>query len=121
MTHVINAVIAVAMLAASAGVGAWGVGFLLRRVASTPPSPGVLSGGRIIGILERLAVTGAVLAGYPEAVAVVIAIKGLGRYPELRGEDAERRGAAAEGFIIGTLASFFWAALCGVIGLWLRR
>jgi len=91
MTHVINAVIAVAMLAASAGVGAWGVGFLLRRVASTPPSPGVLSGGRIIGILERLAVTGAVLAGYPEAVAVVIAIKGLGRYPS----GAERRPRAS--------------------------
>ncbi len=43
---------------------------------------------------------GGILAGHPEAAAIVIAVKGLGRYPELRG------GKDAEKFIVGTLASY---------------
>ena len=41
---------------------------------------------------------------WPEAIAIVLAVKGLGRYPELR------EPGAAEQFIIGTLASVLWAA-----------
>jgi hypothetical protein len=68
-----------------------------------PADPRVLRGGAWIGALERLAVTGAVLGGWPEAIALVLVLKGLGRYPELRAP------AAAERFILGTLASVLWA------------
>jgi hypothetical protein len=71
-----------------------------------------LRGGTWIGYLERLAITGSIIAGFPTAIAVVVAIKGLGRYPELKGNPA-----ASERFVIGTLASFLWATLCGVAGL----
>lgn len=71
----------------------------------------VLRGGTWIGLLERVLVTGALLAGQPEGVAVVVAIKGLGRYPELR----ENPGAS-ERFVIGTLASLAWSAGVGLVG-----
>lgn len=76
-----------------------------------PRSRAVLRGGTWIGILERVGVTGAVLLGYPAAVAFVVAVKGLGRYPELR----EHPGAS-ERFVIGTLTSLLWAAGVGVLG-----
>lgn len=72
------------------------------------PDRAVLRGGTWIGILERLAVTGTLALGYPEGIAFVIAVKGLGRYPELR----EHPGLS-ERFVIGTLASFGWAAALG--------
>ena len=69
----------------------------------------VLRGGLMIGILERLAVTGAILAGFPEAIAVVVAIKGVGRFTELATAEARER------FIIGTLASLIWACACAAL------
>lgn len=76
------------------------------------PKPGgeasarrILRGGAIIGVLERLAVCLAILAGQPVAIAYVVAIKGLGRFAELK-----ETPVAAERFIIGTLASMLWAA-----------
>lgn len=69
----------------------------------------VLRGGTAIGYLERAAFIGGILLGYPEVLAALIAIKGLGRYSELR--EAEVR----ERFIIGTLVSLIWAAACGAI------
>lgn len=71
--------------------------------------PGVLRGGMVIGLLERVAVAGAILAGEPVAIAYVIAIKGLGRYSELK-----ETPAAAERFIIGTLVSLLWASAAAV-------
>ncbi|WP_113717345.1 hypothetical protein [Arthrobacter dokdonensis] len=75
---------------------------------AAPPAPdaGVLRGGLLIGVLERAAVVLAILAGQPVAIAYVVAIKGLGRYPELK-----QAPAASERFIIGTLASLLWAAV----------
>jgi F0F1-type ATP synthase membrane subunit c/vacuolar-type H+-ATPase subunit K len=70
-----------------------------------------LRGGTWIGILERLAITGCLLAGYPAGIAVVVAIKGLGRYPELR-----EHPVGAERFLIGTLASTIWAGGIGLLG-----
>ena len=69
-----------------------------------PAGPVILRGGLVIGFLERLAVATAVLADEPVAIAYVVAIKGLGRYAELK-----ETPAAAERFIIGTLASMLWA------------
>ncbi|MFJ6279347.1 hypothetical protein [Arthrobacter subterraneus] len=73
-------------------------------------TPGVLRGGLVIGILERTAVALAILLNEPVAIAYVVAIKGLGRYAELK-----ETPAAAERFIIGTLTSLLWA--CAVAGL----
>lgn len=70
-----------------------------------------LRGGTWIGVLERFAVTGVVLVGENEGVALVLAVKGLGRYPELR----ENPGAS-ERFVIGTLASLLWAGIVGYAG-----
>ena len=65
----------------------------------------ILRGGAIIGVLERVAVCLAILAGEPVAIAYVVAIKGLGRFAELK-----ETPVAAERFIIGTLTSLLWAA-----------
>lgn len=74
----------------------------------TPP-PGPLRGGRVIGALERGAVAVSILAGWPEGIAIIMAVKGLARYPELR------EPHASEQFIIGTATSVLWAvAVCGV-------
>ena len=51
----------------------------------------VMRGGTTIGYLERLAVVIALIAGYPEAIAIVVAVKGVGRFSELAA--AEARGA----------------------------
>ena len=56
----------------------------------------------------------AILAGWGAGIAVIVAVKGLGRYPELR---AGQGTGAAERFIIGTFASLGWAAACAGIGL----
>lgn len=69
-----------------------------------------LRGGTWIGFLERFAITGCLLAGYPSGIAFVVAIKGLGRYPELR-----EHPVASERFVVGTLASMSWAAVVGVV------
>ncbi|MCC9175965.1 hypothetical protein [Arthrobacter sp. zg-Y179] len=88
-----------------------GVLRLASAVQSPPPPPptAVLRGGLAIGMLERLAVAAAVLADEPVAIAYVVAVKGLGRYAELK-----ETPAAAERFIIGTLASMLWAVAVAV-------
>ncbi len=70
-----------------------------------------LRGGAMIGVLERLAVAGALLAGVSSGLALVVAVKALGRYPELRSAGASER------FIIGTLASLLWATAAAGTGL----
>ncbi|MFC8682993.1 hypothetical protein ACFT30_15850 [Microbacterium ureisolvens] len=91
-------------------------GGILLRAPSSPGIAGdddavreVMRGGTTIGYLERLAVTLGIIAGFPEAIAVVVALKGIGRFSELAAAEARER------FIIGTLASLVWA--CIVAGL----
>jgi hypothetical protein len=79
-----------------------------------PSDPQVLRGGAWIGVLERLALAGTLLAGWPEGLAVVLAVKGLGRFAELKAP------AAAERFILGTLASALWAVACVGVAVLLR-
>jgi hypothetical protein len=74
----------------------------------------LLRGGRVIGLLERLAVAGAIVAGFPEALAVIVAIKGVGRFNELE------NAAVRERFIVGTLASWIWAAAAASVVLLAR-
>ncbi len=84
---------------------------VLDRVGAGSNAPPVLRGGTWIGVLERLATTGALLSGHAEMVVVVAAVKGLGRWADLQGSPG-----AAERFIIGTLASLIWACACGLAG-----
>jgi hypothetical protein len=75
----------------------------------------VLRGGLAIGILERLAVAGTIIAGFPAALAVIVAVKGVGRFTELDAAEARER------FIIGTFVSLIWAsASAAVVVLALR-
>ncbi len=86
-----------------------------RRDPTDPAAPAVrevLRGGTWIGILERVGLTAAILAGRFELAAVVVAIKALGRYPEIR-----ENPAVSERFIIGTLTSLLVAGACGAGGL----
>lgn len=73
--------------------------------AAPAPAQRILRGGAIIGVLERLGVCLAILTGQPVAIAYIVAIKGLGRFAELK-----ETPVAAERFIIGTLTSMLWAA-----------
>ncbi|MET1033666.1 MAG: hypothetical protein ABWX68_00295 [Arthrobacter sp.] len=93
-----------------------GEGRTPAREDATAEGPGqpVLRGGAWIGALERTAIAATLWAGWPEGLAVVLAVKGLGRYSEL-GQDG-----AAERFILGTFASVLWACACAGIGFLLR-
>ena len=71
----------------------------------------VLRGGAWIGCLERAAIYGTLVAGWPEGVAIVLGLKGLGRYPELRNQ---QHTGTAERFIIGTFTSVLWAVACAL-------
>lgn len=81
----------------------------IRAAAAT------LRGGRWIGMLERLAIFATILAGFAEGIAVVLAIKALARYPELKATSS----GAAERFIIGTFTSVLFAAGCAGLAWWL--
>jgi len=146
--------VVVLALALAAGGGVLLVPVVLRAAQGTggvsaTRVQAVLRGGLVIGLLERLATAGCVLLGQPEGIAVVVAVKGLGRYPELRGSastsasstsmssTAGDAGAAnspvasgepsvaalgaavSERFIIGTLTSLIWAVAVGALGRWL--
>ncbi|AWB90552.1 hypothetical protein DF220_13415 [Salinibacterium hongtaonis] len=74
----------------------------------------VLRGGLTIGLLERAAIAGTLIAGFPEGLAVVVAIKGVGRFTELSDAEAQER------FIIGTFASVLWACIAASISLLVR-
>jgi hypothetical protein len=69
----------------------------------------LMRGGTVIGYLERICTVIAIAVGFPEAIAAIIAVKGIGRFPELAESEARER------FIIGTLASLLWAGAIGTI------
>jgi hypothetical protein len=75
-------------------------------VAATLSAPGLLRGGATLGLLERLATYGTLAMASPEGIALVLAVKGLGRFGELK------IPAAPERFMIGTFASVLWACAC---------
>ncbi|GAB2522161.1 hypothetical protein [Paramicrobacterium agarici] len=76
-----------------------------------PKTEEVMRGGLVIGLLERLAIAAALMAGFPGAFAVVVAVKGVGRFTELAESESRER------FIIGTLASLIWATAAA--GVWI--
>lgn len=75
-----------------------------------------LPGGRWVGMLERLSAYVCIVSGFPAGIAMVLAVKGLGRYAELAtSEPSSRKG---ELFIIGTFASLLWAGLWAGVAYW---
>lgn len=83
-------------------------------ILETPePKAEVPRGGTLVGLLERAAVATCVVAGHVELIAVVVAVKGLGRFAELRDDPA-----FAERFLIGTLTSMLSAVWVALFGVW---
>lgn len=81
-----------------------------QAAAPAPEPQNVLRGGGVIGVLERASVAASILTYWPAGIAIVLAVKGLARYPELRDSKV------SEQFIIGTFTSVLWAAGCsGVV------
>ncbi|MCL3776747.1 hypothetical protein H6X68_04645 [Actinomyces sp. 186855] len=129
-----HTVLVIASVLLLSSLGGWGVVAVILRWARVPETPvqraagpggasvpviaprdepgsPVLRGGAWIGVLERLAVTGVLLAGQPVLTGAVVAVKGLGRWADLQGNPG-----STERFIIGTLASLVWAGACGLAG-----
>lgn len=84
---------------------------LATPVVATISAPGLLRGGSTLGVLERLATFATLAIGSPEGIAFVLAVKGLGRFGELKVP------AAPERFMIGTFASVLWACACWAVTL----
>ncbi|CAN5261543.1 hypothetical protein BH11ACT5_BH11ACT5_19500 [soil metagenome] len=133
-------VLGVELIALATAGGGPLVGFVLRVIVKSPQKAGkhggivladnerdahgekrktkagheVLRGGATIGYLERFGLVGSILVGQPAAIAIIVAVKGLGRFTELDS------AAARERFIVGTLGSLIWAATCAaaISGAW---
>jgi hypothetical protein len=90
---------------------ALGLGAQAPARPATMSTPGLLRGGSTLGVLERLATFATLAVGSPEGIAVVLAVKGLGRFGELK------IPAAPERFMIGTFASVLWACACWAVAL----
>ncbi len=75
-----------------------------------------LKGGRLLGPMERLLILGLGLAGEVTAASIVVAAKGLLRFPELQ-RDSKAAGPSdvTEYFLIGSFAS--WLIALGGLAL----
>jgi hypothetical protein len=74
-----------------------------------------LKGGRLLGPLERLFILGLGLAGNLTAAAIVVAAKGLLRWPELSSPSEQREvHLLTEYFLVGSFVSWL-VALTGLV------
>lgn len=75
-----------------------------------------LKGGRLLGPMERLLIVGLGMAGQLTAAGLVVAAKGLLRFPELqRGARSDGASDITEYFLIGSFAS--WLLALGGVAL----
>ena len=88
--------------------GGFAIGMLMAPYADTDLPKGLENGGALIGVLERGMIFLLLLVGQPTGVGFLIAAKSVLRFDTTSGNQS-----AAEYVIIGTLASFGWALLCG--------
>lgn len=98
----------------------WGVrgcNFAVRAFLAKSQCPTEISGettpwkqGFAIGVLERFLIITIVLLGRYEAIGWIVAAKALARH-EIKGESS----ISAECFLIGTLSSFSFALLSGLL------
>lgn len=105
--------------------GRWVIPWILSRAVGKARVSNEPVSSLWIGLLERLMITGAVMLGAPEAIAIVVAVKGIGRYPALLSAKKEAASSGehddtsrADAFIVGTLASIIWSAAWGGLALW---
>lgn len=69
-----------------------------------------LKGGRLLGPMERVFILGLALAGQFTAASIVVAAKGLLRFPELSSKrDQERIHLLTEYFLVGSFVSWLVA------------
>jgi hypothetical protein len=70
-----------------------------------------MKGGRLLGPMERVFILGLGMAGYVTAASVVIAAKGLLRFPELQASSRNDTGASelSEYFLVGSFLSWLIA------------
>ncbi len=88
------------------------------RVPSSPQPSDRLRGGRLLGPMERIFILGLGLAGQVTAAGIVIAAKGIIRWPELQATSPDQRvgvDEVTEYFLIGSFTS--WLLALG--SLWL--
>ncbi len=84
-----------------------------------------IKGGRVLGPMERLLIFGLGLAGNLAAASVIVAAKGLLRFPELQSyrasgpveaaEEVQRIDVLTEYFLIGSMTSWLLALACLVL------
>ena len=87
------------------------------KPAGLPQASDRLRGGRLLGPMERLLILGLGLAGQPTAAGLVIAAKGLIRFPELQARaspgasrvDEPGIDELTEYFLIGSFVSWLFA------------
>ncbi len=89
-------------------LGASGTTSPLRTSTGTAPS---LKGGRLLGPMERLLIVGLGLAGAITAASIVIAAKGLLRFPELQSASSDGTNGpgiheVTEYFLVGSFVSW---------------
>jgi hypothetical protein len=69
-----------------------------------------LKGGRLLGPMERVFIVGLALAGQLTAASIVVAAKGLLRWPELHSKpDQQRIHSLTEYFLVGSFVSWLVA------------
>ncbi len=88
------------------------------RVPTSPQPADRLRGGRLLGPMERIFILGLGLAGQVTAAGIVIAAKGIIRWPELQATPPDQRvgvDEVTEYFLIGSFTS--WLLALG--SLWL--
>ncbi len=90
---------------------------VVRLVLDSAGSPAeqsesTLKGGRVLGPMERTFIFALGVAGELTAASVIVAAKGLLRFPELqRGAAGGRVDALTEYFLVGSLTSWLLAVL----------
>lgn len=72
-------------------------------------------GGRLLGPMERLIVAAAVVAGDPAAAGLVVAAKGLLRFPEVNRPGSTNIHELTEYLLVGTFTSVLIAGILAVV------
>ncbi len=87
------------------------------KSGTLPASP--LKGGRLLGPAERLMILGLGLAGNLTAASIVVAAKGLLRFPELNSKQGQEHiHEITEYFLVGSMMSWLFALASLALGLW---
>lgn len=89
---------------------------VVRLVLDSAGSPAeqsesTLKGGRILGPMERTFIFALGIAGELTAASIIVAAKGLLRFPELQRDKGSRVDALTEYFLVGSLTSWLLAVL----------